>query len=217
MIRTRRWTAANLSLIAVFSLAPLGARADERAEAFQAFQAGFAGDARAAARAAALYRKLAEAAPDNPLLLAYAGSAETIVGRDTASPPDAMKITEAGLARIDEAMKKVGPTHDAPGPSGMPHRLEVYLVAASTYLGVPNDLFHRAGDGKAALAQALAHPALPQMPPGVRAALAQLEAKVARAEQRPHDELAALKRVAALDPSSPEAPAIQARIEELSR
>jgi hypothetical protein len=212
-----RRIAASFSLCTLFSLAPIAARADDRAEAFQAFEAGLAGDARAAARALALYRKLSEAAPADPVLLAYAGSAATVVGRDTASQAEAMKITEAGLARVDQALKQLGPAHDAPGPSGMPRRLEVYLVAASTFVGVPDAVFHRFDDGKAALAQALVHPALPQMPPAVKARFARLEAGVARAEGRPQDELAALKRTVALEPACPEAAADRARIEELSR
>ncbi len=174
---------SSLVLFAVFSfitLAPLRTRADERAEAFQAFQAGLAGDARAAAFALARYQELSKAAPDDPVLLAYAGSAATIVGRDTAEVGEALKITEEGLARVDRAVARLGPAHDAPGPNGMPARLETYLVAAGTYLGVPDEVFHRRGDARAVLSKATAHPAFAHLPPVVRAEFARLEAELAR-------------------------------------
>ena len=172
---------ASLAVFAAFGLStldPVQARADDRADALQAFQAGLAGDARAAAVAHALYRDLSEAAPEDPALLAYAGAAEAVVGRDATSPADALNITRAGLARVDRAVAKLGPADDAPGPNGMPPRLETYLVAASTYLGVPDDVFHRREDGKAVLSKALANPALARMPPGIRAQFARLEAQV---------------------------------------
>lgn len=216
MTHDRRRAAAALSLFALVALAPLGARADDRADASRALHAGLAGDPREAARALALYEKLSAAAPDDPVLLASAGSAQTIVARDTASPLEALQIAEAGLARIDRAMRLLGPAHDAPGTSGTPAALTTYLIAASTFLGVPENPFQRRADGKAVLARALANPALPNLP-RLRAQFASLEAAVARAEGRPADELAALKQVAALDPTCPEAAEVQARIQELSR
>jgi hypothetical protein len=216
-IQLRAVPLAVFPLLGLLGLVPLHARADDRADAFRALQAGVAGEARAAAVAHALYRDLSEAAPADPALLAYAGAAETIVGRDAPTPTDALKITLAGLARVDRAVAQLGPAHDAPGPSGMPAQLETYLVAATTYLGVPEDVFHRRADAKPLLAKALAHPALARMPPGVRAMFAQLEAQVARAEGRPADELAALRRAVALDPTGPDAADAQARIDLLSR
>jgi len=210
-----------LALALILPLLPFRARADAsaeaRAEAASAFQAGSAGDARAAARASALFQQLSAAEPGDPVLLAYAGAATALTGRDASSPLDALNITEAGLSRIDQALKRLGPADDRTAPGRLPQRLETWLVAASTFLAVPDDVFHRLGDAKAVLALALAHPAVPHAGPGVRAQLARLEARLARAEHRPQDELAALKKAAALDPSGPAAEATRARLAELSR
>lgn len=208
--------AIALSLLTLVALAPPRVRADDCAEATRALYAGLAGDAGEAARALALFEELSAAAPEDPVLLASAGSAQTIVARDTASPLEAFQLAEAGLVRIDRAMKLLRPAHDAPGTSGTPAALTTYLIAASTFLGVPEEPFNRRADGKAVLARALAHPALPHLP-RLRAQLASLEAAVARGEGRPADELAALKRLVELDPTCPEAAGVRARIQELSR
>jgi hypothetical protein len=210
--RRRAHRALSFTVLALLgAVAPTPGRADARADAAQALQAGSAGDARAAARAAALYEQLSAASPEDPVLLAYAGAATALTGRDASTPLEAMTLTDAGLARLDKAVKRVGPQLDPP------RRFEAWLVAANTYLSVPDDVFHRLADGKAVLAQALADPALPHLPPSIRAQLARLEARAAQAEHRPQDELAALRRALALEPSGPAAAKVQARIAELSR
>lgn len=214
-------SASTLTLFLAFSLSPLRGLGDDRevrlAEATRTFQRASAGDASAVARASALFRELAAEAPRDPVVLAYAGAAETMAGRDAASPIEAMNRTEHGLDQLDLALRALGPEHDAPQPGRVPARLETLLVAASTFLQVPDSVFHRFADGKAALAAALAHPLHGQLPPPVLARFQWLSSLVARKEQQPAAERAALEKAVSLDPSSPAAERVRARLAELSR
>jgi hypothetical protein len=99
----------------------------------------------------------------------------------------------------------------------MPARLETLLVAASTFLQVPDSVFHRQQDGKAAVSAALAHPAYGHLPPSVQARFQWLFAVAERAAKKPDGERAALEKVLSLDPSGPLAPKAQVRLAELSR
>jgi hypothetical protein len=206
-----------LSLCLALSLLPLRAPAAERedrlAEATRAFRQASGGDKAAAGRAEALFAKLAAETPDDPVVLAYAGAAAAMTGNDAASPIDAMKRTEAGLDRIDLALRKLGPQHDAPRPGALPPRLETLLVAASTFLEVPDAVFHRRADGRAAVEAALAHPAYPHLPPPVQARFQWL---AARGERKAPAERAALEKVIALDPAGELAGRARARLAEVS-
>ncbi len=204
-----------LSLIPVHTLA---AGRDARfADAREVFSAASGGDDSKAPRANELFQALAAESPDDPVILAYAGSSATLVGKNTTSPLKALRVTERGLDQIDLAIKKLGPEHDAVRPGEMPARFETLLVAASTFVQVPDRWFHRFQDGKAALAAALSHPAYPHMPPAVQAQFVWVEALVKRQEDDAAGERAALEKVVALDPASAAAVRAQARLAELSR
>lgn len=209
----------TLSLFLAFSLAPLRVAAEDRApgyaEAAQAFQRARV-DPGALARATALFHKLAAAEPSSPLFAAYAGACGTLAGRAATAPLERLQLTEDGLRQLDGALKRLGPAHERPGPSGLPLSVETRLVAASTFLAVP-DAFHRLEDGKAALAAALASPAYPHLSPAVRALFEWQRAVAARAEGRREDELGAVRKVEALaPPGGPLAAQAQARRRELS-
>jgi len=208
----------SLLLVPCFLL-PFPARAADRATrlaaASQAFQRALAGDADAVGPAEALYRDLAAEDPSDPVVLAYAGAAAAMAGRDDPSPIERLKRTEDGLAEIDLALRMLGPAQDQPQPGRLPARLETLLVAASTFLQVPDSVFHRLGDGKAALSAALSHPATAQAPAVVRARLEWLSSLAARAEARPDEERGALLRALALDPDGPLAPSARKRLAEV--
>ncbi len=211
---------STLSLFLTLSLTPLSALGADRdarlAEATWIFQRAAAGDASAARRAASLFRDLAAEDPENPVVLAYAGASAAMVGRDAASPIDQMNQTERGLDQIDLALRKLGPGHDAPRPGALPARLEALLVAASTFLEVPDAVFHRFADGRAALAAALSHPLYGHLPAPVQARFQWLSAVVARKDQRPDQERAALEKALSLDPSGPVGHQARARLAEVS-
>lgn len=211
----------SLTLFLALSLSPLRALAADRdarlAEARGLFQSASAGDASRAPRANALFQALAAEEPENPVILAYAGASAALLGRDATSPLEAVKWTEGGLDQIDLALRKLGPEHDAPRPGAMPARLETLLVAASTFLQVPDAVFHRGQDGRAALSAALSHPAYGRLPPPVQARFQWLSALVDRTDRNADGERAALEKVLSLDSSGALAPQARARLAELSR
>lgn len=213
---TLRTTATpTLTLFLVLSLAPLRARADAFGEAAEAFQRASGGDAAAAARARALFHALAAARPEDPVALAYAGSAATLVARGERSPIAQLTGVEAGLDEIDRAVRLLGPEHDRLLPGRLPARVETLLVAASTFLAVPDAAFHRAQEGKAMVAGVLAHPSFAHLPATTRARFHQLSADAARLEKEPAAEKAALQQVLAADPAGPLAAAARARLAEV--
>jgi hypothetical protein len=204
--------------LSLFPLHSLAADRDARlAEAKTIFGAASGGDTSQTRRAHALLQALAAESPEDPVILAYAGSSGTLLGRDASSPIDALRQAERGLDQIDLALGKLGPEHDALRPGELPARLETLLVAASTFLQVPDNVFHRREDGKAALAAALSHPAYVHAPRSVQASLEWLDALVSRAENDAAGERAALESVLRLEPDGAFAPGAQARLAELSR
>lgn len=209
-----------LSLVLALSLLTSGARAADRdadfAQARQDFAKAADDDAGALERARAGFEKLAEADPQDPVALAYAGATAAKLGGTARWPWQKLTRTNAGLARIDQALGKLGPQHDGARPGALPAALETLLVAASTYVEVPDGHFHRLADGKKALAAAFAHPRFGELPPSVLARFHWIAAQVARAEQVKDAERTALERSLAADPSGPLAPRIHARLAELS-
>ncbi len=175
MTARARWT-PTLSLLAVFSLLPfraLGAPASDPAAAFaeatDALRRASDGEAGQAPRAKALLDALAAAAPGDPVILAYAGSAAVLVARDERSPVERMKGVDAGLDQIDLAVRMLRPEHDRPLPGRLPPRVETLLVAASTFLALPDGVFHRAQEARAMVAGVRAHPDFRRLPPSVQA------------------------------------------------
>jgi hypothetical protein len=209
----------TLSLIAVLSLLPFRALAADPgaafAEATTAYLRATAGEASQAVRARILFDELAAAAPRDPVILAYAGSAEALVARDESSPIERMKGVDAGLDRIDLAVRMLGPEHDRPLPGRLPPRVETLLIAASTFLAVPDDVFHRLQEGKAMAQGVIAHPSFGRLPAVVQARFHLLAAQAARAERQPAAEKAALQQAIAADPSGPMAAPAKARLAEV--
>lgn len=172
-MRTRAGSAPTLSLFLVLSLTPFRALAADPAatfaEATDAFRRANAGEPGAAARAKALLDRLAAAHPQDPVVLAYAGSATTLVARDESSPIEQMKGVDAGLDQLDQAVRLLGPEHDRALPGRLPARVETLLVAAATFVALPDAVFHRLGDGKAMAAAVIASPGFRQLPPAIQA------------------------------------------------
>ena len=206
-----------LALALILPLLPFRARADAsaeaRAEAASAFQAGSAGDARAAARASALFQQLSAAEPGDPVLLAYAGAATALTGRDASSPLDALNITEAGLSRIDQALKRLGPADDRTAPGRLPQRLETWLVAASTFLAVP-DFMNRGARGQKLLNEVLASPLFAAAPLPFRGQVWLRAATLAAKDQRPDDARRWLTEI--VTHGAPQAEVAKSKLKELA-
>jgi hypothetical protein len=184
--------------------------ADARAVFLKAVQ----GDGAAVKPASGKFQALHDAEPDDIVVRAYLGSCLALQGREALMPWNKLKLTESGLAQLDKALAQITPAHDAGVADGFPASLEVRLVAASTFIDLP-DLFRRFDAGKRVLIEAMQHPAFASIPPDAASRFHFQAAKVARKEGRKPDERASLEKTLALDPESPDAAAARKRLQEL--
>lgn len=172
--------------------------------AVERFQLAVAGNTSAVDGAAARFGQLSDAAPQDPVLRAYAGAATVLRATTTWLPWSKLAFAEDGLALIDQALAQLAPAHDAPARRGVPASLETRFVAANTFLRLPA-MFKRQERGARLLAELLSDPRLDQAPLGFRAAV-----WLRAALHAPHTEQARelLRRVAAS--GTPQAAAAQA-------
>lgn len=162
---------------------------------------------------AAFERQVAAGGPTLPLALAYLGAAQTLQGRDAWMPWTKLKRVERGLDAIDKALRLI-----ASDPSGeSPIGLETRLVAISTFLAVPDRIFHRADRGRRLLRETLASPAFAAAPGTLRAEFHRQAAGLARHENNVREEAEQLRLLLAADAAGPLAAAARDRLKELPR
>ena len=171
--------AAAASLFALFVAAPV--RSAEPSPAYLAASASFsraaAGDGAATEQALKAFEALAAAeSPAAPRYQAYAGAAQTLQGREAWMPWTKMKATERGLDTLDKALRRLESRHDAVVLGSVPVSLETRLVAANTFVSVPDAIFHRADAGRRLLQELVAHPLFAQTPPEFRSRVEKLAA-----------------------------------------
>ncbi|MDP3513373.1 MAG: hypothetical protein Q8S20_11535 [Sulfuritalea sp.] len=114
-----------------------------------------------------------------PLAAACLGSALALQGKAAWMPWNKMKFTEQGLDQLDAALALLKPEHGAVLVRGVPVALQTRLVAAATFVAVPDGLFHRRADGRKLLAALRADPLLAGAPAAFRAEVAAAEARLA--------------------------------------
>lgn len=114
-----------------------------------------------------------------PLAAACLGSALTLQGKAAWMPWNKMKFTEQGLDHIDAALAMLKPEHATVVVRGVPVSLQTRLVAAATFVAVPDGLFHRRADGRKQLAALRADPLLAGAPAAFRAEVEAAEARLA--------------------------------------
>lgn len=146
--------------------------------ALREFDAARADEKRLDAAVAALRRVPADA-QRQPLLSACLGSAMAMQGKAAWMPWNKMKYTEQGLDQLDAALAMLKPEHGAVLVRGVPVALQTRLVAAATFVAVPDGLFHRRADGRKLLAVLRADPLLATAPAAFRAELDATEARLA--------------------------------------
>jgi len=121
-----------------------------------------------------------QAAPANPawqpLYSAYLGSAHALKAKATWMPWKKMKFSEEGLDHIDQALAALRPEHDRLLVQGTPASLATRMVAAATFVALPDGIFHRRAAGKSLLAEMRRSPLLASAPAGFRAELGAVEA-----------------------------------------
>ncbi len=146
--------------------------------ALREFDAARADENRLDAAIAAL-RGLPADPQRQPLAAACLGSALTLQGKAAWMPWNKMKFTEQGLDQLDAALALLKPEHGAVLVRGVPVALQTRLVAAATFVAVPDGLFHRRADGRKLLAALRADPLLAGAPAAFRAEVAAAEARLA--------------------------------------
>jgi hypothetical protein len=117
------------------------------------------------------------------LRAAYLGSAYALQGKAAWMPWNKMKYTDKGLDAIDQALAGLRPEHDRLLVQGVPASLATRLVAAATFVAVPDGLFHRRAAGRSLLAEMRRSPLLAAAPAGFRAELEAVEARLKEAEK----------------------------------
>ena len=181
--------ASRCLLLAMVAL-PIVSPAVAQSAADPAFDAAFASFTRARqGDTAQLDAAVAafHATPGNPAMKpvysAYLGSAYTLQGKAAWMPWSKMKYTDKGLDYIDQALAGLRPEHDRLLVQGVPASLATRIVAAATFVAVPDGLFHRRAAGKTLLADMRRSPLLASTPAGFRAELEAVEAHLKEAEK----------------------------------
>ena len=139
------------------------------------------GQAGQIAPAIAAFEALARAEPGQPLYAAYLGSAITLQAREAWMPWSKMKYSEQGLDHIDRALAALKPEHERQLLRGVAMGLETRFVAASTFITLPDGIFHRRAAGKKLLDELLRNPALAAAPEPFRSAVQNTTAQAAKA------------------------------------
>ena len=152
--------------------------------AFATFMKAADGNSSAIEQAADAFAVLLKTEPTNPVLLAYTGAATSMKANITMLPWKKMSYAEDGLAQLDKALAMLTPAHNAVVQNGTPGSLEVKLVAANTFLGVPG-FMNRHERGVKLVKDLLANPALASTPASFQAAVnkAAVQAKLVGAAQ----------------------------------
>jgi len=121
-----------------------------------------------------------QAAPANPALQplysAYLGSAYALKAKAAWMPWKKLKFSEQGLDRIDAALAALRSEHDRLLVQRTPASLMTRMVAAATFVALPDGIFHRRAAGKSLLAEMNRSPLLASAPAGFRAELSAVEA-----------------------------------------
>lgn len=121
-----------------------------------------------------------QAAPANPvwqpLYSAYLGSAYALKAKAAWMPWKKLELSEQGLDHIDGALAALRSDHDRLLVQGTPASLATRMVAAATFVALPDGIFHRRAAGKSLLAEMRRSPLLASAPAGFRAELGAVEA-----------------------------------------
>lgn len=170
-----------------------------------------------AARAREAFAALAKAEPGQPVYAAYEGAAGAMMGGQAWMPWNKLRHTEAALDRIDEALALLKPEHERQVVGGLAAAFTTRVVAANTFLAVPDGLFHRRTAGRRLLAQLQAAPGLATASAPARAAVLLVAARSARSEERTADEKLALTEALALVPEGFDAGLARKRLAEIAK
>jgi hypothetical protein len=177
-----RCKALILSFLLLAPLALVHASTDDAfAVALSQFNRARQGDTSQIEPAIAAFQAPPANPQHQPLFAAYLGSAQALKGKAAWMPWNKMKYTDQGLDHLDQALASLRPEHDRMLVQGVPLSMTARLVAAATFVAVPDGLFHRRTAGKGLLAELRRSPLLATTPEAFRAELAAVEAQLKEA------------------------------------
>ncbi len=180
---------SRLFLLTVISCSVVyGATPDELRDVRAQFSGGLIGEQENEAIHDRL-QKMLKQDPDNPLLLVYFGSTETVMGKHAWMPWSKLGYVNDGIGHIDRALR-LADQLEASDESAAPMVVdEVRLVAANTYVSLP-EMFNTFDSGKTLLEKLLRTQPQRAWP---ETFLASLYSTAAKAAQREGDEAAQAK------------------------
>lgn len=108
--------------------------------AFNSFESSLNGNKKETSNAIDQFEALVKQHPDNPLYLAYLGSAHTLKARDAWMPWTRLRYVERGLDEIDQSLSMLNETHDTVFIRNSILSIETRLVAINTFSQVPGFL-----------------------------------------------------------------------------
>jgi len=161
----------------LWSLQATAVTPEEMQEVRQQFRGGLSSE-QANQETYNMLHYMLEKEPDNPLLLVYFGSTETLKGRYAWMPWSKLGYVNDGLAHIERALRLAEQQEVANSPLMILAKYEVQLVAARTYVALP-DMFNTFDSGKQLLDKLLEEEARNQWPNNFRASLYSAAARAA--------------------------------------
>jgi hypothetical protein len=193
----------------------LAGPAEDFATAEALFQRALAGDTSSTDAAVERLAKLDLSDPAfGPLYQAYLGAAQALQGRDAWMPWNKLTAADKGLAALDKALRRLAPRHDTDMLRGAPVAVEARLVAATTFLRLP-EMFHRFDDAKDMLRAAFASPAFAGSPALLRAHLHLQAAIAAGRDKKPAEERQQLQQALTAQADGPVAASARKRLQEI--
>lgn len=186
---------------------PDGARADVTdpgvVTARGLFYQGVDGDKRAVRESLRQFRELKAVRPNDPLVQAYIGACEALLGRDGSNVTAKRTNTGQAVRDLDAALAMLARQTEGAGEVTASTILETRLVVANAFIHIPS-FYNRLQEGQRLLHELRQDPRLDFMSPGFRASVLVSAATVARMNERPDDLIYLLKRAQELDPAGRE-------------
>jgi hypothetical protein len=118
-----------------------------------------------------------------PLYSVYLGCAHALKGKAAWVPWKKLKFAEHGLIHIDRALATLRPEHEHLLVKGTPMTLFTKIVAAATFISMPDRVFHRRAAGRVLIDQIRRSPSLPSAPPAFHVELEALERRLKAADE----------------------------------
>lgn len=117
------------------------------------------------------FQALLDKEPKHSVYRAYLGASISLQSRDAWMPWNKMKYSERGLAKIDDALKMLKRNPSDQMLLGMPVRFHTKFIAAATFIGMPDDIFHRHRKGKELLESIISDAAYKDVPDSFKASV----------------------------------------------